>query len=420
MGKLKIDRRSVEALSVGDVVYDTRLVGFGARRSSVGISYWIEYRPSPGGRGVPKRRMVIGRDGPEFRADRARAQAEKLLAQVRLGEDPAGDRSAKRVAESVEDVVSEYRVHLASVRKAKTLASFDSIARKYLIPSLGTKPAAQVVRADVARMHRSIGQTHPTTANRTVAWLKAAYAHSIRTGRLPASCQNPASGLTLNREQRRERYLSEEEYKRLGATLALAESEGLPWATDDKKQTKQLPKGAHTTKLDPAAVGAIRLLLLTGARLREILLLEWQMVDLDRGLIFLPDSKTGRKTLVLGGAALAVLRGLPRVCPYVIPGAPTLGPNGTVVYRPRADLKKPWARVTQHAKLDGLRLHDLRHSFASIGAGAGMGLPIIGALLGHADSKTTARYAHLDAGPLRRASDAISASISAALSGEPS
>src|SRR6202035_5380946 len=156
----------------------------------------------------------------------------------------------------------------------------------------------------------------------------------------------------------------------------------------------------------------IRLLILTGARLREILHARWEHVDIERGVIFLPDSKTGRKPVYLSAAAQSVLASLPRVSgnPHIIAGER----EGA----PRADLKKPWAAVTKAAGLDGVRLHDLRHSFASFGAGASLRLPIIGKLLGHSQAATTHRYAHLDADPMRRAVETIGATISAAMGGE--
>jgi integrase len=159
------------------------------------------------------------------------------------------------------------------------------------------------------------------------------------------------------------------------------------------------------------AAAAIRLLILTGARLREILHAQWRHVDIERGVIFLADSKTGRKPVYLSAAALEVLSGLPRIAgnPHIIPGEKA--------GQPKADLKKPWAAVCKAAGLEGLRIHDLRHSFASIGAGASMGLPVIGKLLGHSQAATTHRYAHLDADPLRRAADTIGATISAAMGG---
>jgi integrase len=147
--------------------------------------------------------------------------------------------------------------------------------------------------------------------------------------------------------------------------LRLDETTGLPWQVD----ARGAPKAENRSRtLDPFAVAAIRLLILTGARLREILDAQWQHVDLERGVIFLPDSKTGRKPVYLSAAAQSVLASLPRVNgnPHIIPGERESAP--------KADLKKPWAAVTKAASLDGVRLHDLRHSFASIGAGAAWSL----------------------------------------------
>ena len=162
--------------------------------------------------------------------------------------------------------------------------------------------------------------------------------------------------------------------------------------------------------MSPFAGAAIRLLLFTGCRLREILDLRWSDVDLERGMLNLLDSKTGRKSVILNAPALAVIGTLPRIGDYVI--------HGERPDKPRSDLKRPWAIVCRRAGLEGVRIHDLRHSFASIGVGAGHGLPIVGKLLGHADASSTARYAHLDADPVRRASNSIAATIEAAMNGK--
>lgn len=209
--------------------------------------------------------------------------------------------------------------------------------------------------------------------------------------------QNPARGIDKFREQHRERFLSVDELVRLGAAIREAETVGVPWQTDPAKKTKHLRKANRETIISEHAAAALRLLIFTGARLREILHLKWEHVDFERGLLLLPDSKTGKKTIVLNGPALAVLSALTRVGAYVIAGDSA----GTDEEKPRADLKRPWAVVTRHAGLEGLRLHDLRHNFAAFGAGGGMGLPIIGKLLGHSQPQTTARYAHLDSDPLR-------------------
>jgi integrase len=198
---------------------------------------------------------------------------------------------------------------------------------------------------------------------------------------------NPASRIERFPESRRERFLSKEELGRLGEAFRRFEGDG------------RFREG----------VVALRLLLFTGARLREILTLRWEHVDLERGLLFLPDSKTGKKTITLNAPAIMVLSSLERVGACVIPGA--------IPDVPRADLKKPWTAVTEAAGLDALRIHDLRHSFASVGAGAGLGLPIVGKLLGHTQAATTQRYAHLDADPVRLAADKIGATLAAALDG---
>jgi integrase len=249
------------------------------------------------------------------------------------------------------------------------------------------------------------------TANRIVALIGAVYAFGLRTGLLPHGTINPALGIDKFAERHRERFLTETELLRLGDAIREAETVGIAWPATDGSN----PKAKHTPKepenrvtiIGPHVAAALRLLVFTGARLREILDLKWDQVDLQRGLLFLPDSKTGKKTIVLGGAAVAVLTNLDRVGHYVIAGN---DPD-----RPRADLQRPWALVSRHAGLEGLRLHDLRHSFASVGAGSGLGLPIIGKLLGHSNSKTTERYAHLAADPVRRAADAVSGAIAKAM-----
>jgi integrase len=149
--------------------------------------------------------------------------------------------------------------------------------------------------------------------------------------------------------------------------------------------------------------------MVTGSRLREILHLRWREVDLSLGLLLLPDSKSGRKTIILSAPAIKILSGLRRNGEYVFPG--------TDEGKPRRDLKKPWAAVTKRAGLIGLRIHDLRHSYASVAVGKELqlGLPVIGKLLGHSQLSTTARYAHLGDEPLRAASEAVAMKIAGAM-----
>jgi integrase len=220
---------------------------------------------------------------------------------------------------------------------------------------------------------------------------------------------NPARKIEKFAEDRRERFLTSEELERLGSSIRMAETQGIIWEPDNTDpKSKHLAKEENRrTVISPHAAAALRLLIFTGARLREILHLRWEHVDLERGLLLLPDSKTGRKTIVLNRPALDVLRAHPHVGAFVIASDK---PD-----RPRADLKKPWALICRGAQIEGVRLHDLRHTFASIGAGASLGLPIVGKLLGHSQPQTTARYAHLDADPVRRASNIIGDHLESAM-----
>ena len=196
------------------------------------------------------------------------------------------------------------------------------------------------------------------------------YAFAGKRKLLPVGL-NPARGIDKYPEKGRERFLSGDELAKLGDAIREAETVGLTWDIDHTKPTaKHAPKQANRrTVIDPYAAAAIRLLILTGARLREILKLEWGHVDPERGMLLLPDSKTGAKSIILNAPALAVLAGLERIGVYVIAGQ-SAGMDGE---KPRADLNKPWRAVAKRAGLEGVRIHDLRYTHASIGAGAGLG-----------------------------------------------
>jgi len=383
--------------------------GFGVRvRPSGAKSYMVVYRAGPG-RGAPVRRYTIAGVG-KITPERARARAKAILGAVAHGQDPANQKTVERGIPTVAEMADRFMAdHVRTKRKVGTAEFYRDILDRIVKPALGTTKADKLTRSQVGKLHSSLNDT-PFQANRVLAVVGSMYAFGGRAGIVPEGT-NPARGIERFKESRRERFLTVEELERLGSAIREAESNGIPWSVDrSKPNAKHVPKTERSTRIDPFAAAALRLLLFTGCRLREILHLRWEHVDFGRGCLFLPDSKTGRKTVILNAPALAILNALERVGPYVVPGD---DPE-----RPRHDLKRPWSAVSKKANLVGVRLHDLRHTYASFGAGGGLGLPIIGRLLGHTQAATTARYAHLDNDPLRRASETIAGRIAAALDGK--
>jgi len=413
MADRRITKRVVDGLRPHArefAVWDSKLPGFGVRvRPSGAMSYVVVYRAGSG-RGAPVRRYTIANVG-KTTPEAARRRAKAILGAVAHGQDPAGDRATERGTLAISGLADRFMSeHVEQKRKPGTAAFYRHLLGKIIKPELGATKADKVTRAQVARLHGKLKAT-PFQANRVLAVIGSMYAFAGRTGVVPEDV-NPARRIEQFKEHRRERFLSGGELERLGSAIREAETKGIPWDVDGRKpKAKHLPKAKNRfTKIGPFAAAAIRLLLFTGCRLREILHLKWEQVDLERGLLFLADSKTGRKTVILNAPALTVLTGLDRLGSYVVPGD---DPE-----KPRADLKRPWEAVGRRAGLEGVRLHDLRHTYASFGAGGGLGLPIIGKLLGHTQASTTQRYAHLDADPLRRASEAIGGRIAAALDGK--
>jgi integrase len=411
----KLTKATVTALKPKErpyIVYDEDIVGLGVRVAASGAKSWtLEYRTAASGRRAPVRRVTIGKVDA-LTPDAARRRANELRGLVAFGRDPAQERADQRTSGTITELAEQYlREEIEPKKKPRTAELYEAYFRVHVVPAIGARRARDVTRADIARLHRVIGKDAEATANRVLVLLSGLYRWAGLAGEVPEGL-NPAKGITKFRESGRERFLSSDELARLGDTLIEAETDGLPWEVDDGKPTaKHTPKQNQRMVYAPHIVAAFRMLLFTGCRLREILHLRWDEIDLERGFLTLPDhrSKTGKRVVHLSAPALAVLESLQRLGPYVIPGAK--------VDQPRHDLHKPWDAIKRRADLPGVRLHDLRHTFASIGAAGGLGLLAVGKLLGHKQTSTTAKYAHLDSDPLRRANEAIGAALAGALSG---
>jgi len=404
----RLSKRTVDLLTCPPekdrvFLWDDDLAGFGVVAFPSGRKVFVaQFRQN--GR---SHRMTLG-DYGRLTPDEARSQAKKALGDVEKGDNPLADRDAARRVQTFVQVAEDFMsLHVAVKRKPRTGEEYRRLLTLHILPKLGSKRLPDITRADVIRLHASLAD-RPFVANRCLALISAIWNWAAERD-VVSFADNPAQRVERNKEPRRERFLTSDELGRLGDVLREAETDGLSCKESASKHARP---GRRRT-LDPFAVAAIRLLLLTGARLHEILDARWENVDFERALILLPDSKTGRKTIYLSAPALAVMAALPRLegNPYVIAGEK----NATH----RVDLKKPWAAVCQAAGLKGVRLHDLRHTFASFGAGASLGLPIIGKLLGHTQAATTARYAHLADDPMLRAAGVIGARISAAMENKP-
>jgi integrase len=388
---VKITKRVVDAAHYdrktgAQYVWDSLLTGFGLRLYPSGRKvYIVAYRAA----GV-QRFLTLGRHG-ELTPDQARDLAAEVLLRVRQGGDPSEERQAYREAPTMADLAERYMEEHARPHKKPSSILNDKLAWKnHILPALGRRKVADVTREEIARFHRSKVKM-PYGANRVLALLSNAFKLAEMWGWRPDS-SNPCRHVQRFREKKRQRFLSGEELNRLATVLAEIEHE----------------------RTEPAApIAAIRLLLFTGCRMGEILQLRWSEVDFERRCLFLADSKTGSKVVHLNSPALEVLAGIERDKdnPYVI--------RGRIAGTHWINLQLPWGRIRRQAGLEDVRIHDLRHSFASVAAGAGLSLPMIGRLLGHTRADTTLRYAHLADNPLRQATEQIGASIEAAMQPRP-
>ena len=408
---VKLTKRAVDLILAAGVpvgqselyAWDADIPGFGMRVKASGVaSYLIQYRNKFG----RSRRFTLGRCAV-LTPEEARRKAKLLLASVLAGGDPADERAGFRNDLTIAELCDVYLVEGCGSKKPGTLSMDRSRIERHVKPLLGQIKVGALNRAAVERFSldvangksardqktvsrgRSIVRGGKGVATRTLGMLGAIFQFAVNRGLRP---DNPIRGVRKFADGKKERFLLPAEYLRLRQALDACEDEGT----------------------NRCAINAIRALVLTGCRKQEVLRLAWADIDKANSCLRLADSKTGAKVVPLGASALAFLDGLPRVkdCPWVFPRA-----DGK---RPLVGLQKAWQKIRKRAELADVRIHDLRHSFASTGAGSGEGLLVIGKILGHQHSATTARYAHLADNPLKAAADRISQTIAEAMLGDES
>ncbi|MGO9454981.1 MAG: tyrosine-type recombinase/integrase [Candidatus Binataceae bacterium] len=376
--KAKISDKTIKGLRPPEqgnrIVYDHEIRGFGIRiTAGKAIAFVLEY--SIGGR---QRRYTIG-PWPAWTATAARAEALKLRGNIAKGIDPLAEKADQRAAPTVAELAERYiEEHAIPHKRPSSVRNDKGMLEKHIKPELGNLKVAAVGRTDVERLHRKL-RSHPYQANRVLALLSTVMTKAIEWKLRP---DNPCKGIKRYPEEKRETWLQADAIARLDAAL-----------------------DAHG---DNTVANAIRLILLTGARRGEVLKAQWSELDLQRAVWTKPSHHTKqRKTehVPLNPPAIALLRNLHQqalvassqgkrndqeaevAAQYVFPGK--------VPGQPLVDIKKSWASIRTAAGLGKVRLHDLRHTFASHLASKGVSLHIVGKLLGHTRSETTQRYAHL-------------------------
>jgi integrase len=397
-------------------VWDTKVRGFGVRVYPSGVkSFILQYRNAAG----RTRKALLGRYGP-LTAEKARDKAIKLLAAILDGADPSEEKATERRALTVGQLADLYLREGPSDKPNKKASSWEtdrSNIERHMRPLLGARLARGVTRTDIARFQSDVAagrtakdeKTGPRgraivkggrgIASRALAVLSAMMTFGEGRG-IVAS--NPTKGVKPFRGRKSERFLTDAEVTILGEALTAMEGEG---------------------RLPLVANAAIKLLLLTGARRGEILGLRWEEVDAERGCLRLQNSKTGAKVIRLASSALSLLTALPRSSEWVLPAAKGSGhyvglPKHWNAVRARANkiaLDRAKREGKGELRFDDVRLHDLRHSFASFAVQSGGSLYLVGKLLGHKQSRTTEIYAHASDEPLLATAELAAQRVARAL-----
>ncbi len=380
----KLTKRVVESAPARSQRYELScdsLAGFLLRVLPSGKKvFYVRYRR--GGRSGGQRRVRIGVYGEQLTVSEARKIARKYLAEVAQGRDPGGAIQARRKAPTFKEVAERYMAeHVALHCKPATHMNFRILLKKHLYPRLATLKVDEIRRVDINRVHKAIGRETPGAANRALTMASAIFNHA-ELWELRPQHSNPTRGVKRFKERKIERFLSPEERVTLEKVL---------------RETELKVRG-EPGYVSPGAVSAIRLLLLTGARLSEITGLTWDMVNWQQCCFRLPDSKTGAKDIIVAKSTMQYVRELYELrepgCVYVCPSE---------TGKKLQNMQRVWISIRKRAGIEDVRLHDLRHSAASDALAAGIPLEFIGAMLGHKSVQTTQRYAHLADRVLRAA-----------------
>ena len=401
---MRLTKTTVEGLKATGERYEVRdddIPGFLVRVGVDGSkSFYLMYRAGKG-RTAQKKRLHLGAY-PKITVEQARLEARKKAATVTLGDDPAAKVQEGKAALSIAEALDAFQAEHVAKLKPSTIAFYKVVIDNHLKPGIGKIRTKKLTYTDIARFHTAM-KNAPYMANRCIAVLSAflnwCELHGYRDKHT-----NPCKEIKLNKEHKRQQFIGAAELALLGDALSRMEQ---TWYERKASGTRRTSEDSDVDTITPHAAAAIRLLLFTGARRGEILSLKWGYIDMERGIARLPDSKTDFKVLQLPAPAVAILKGLPQISEYVFLAASA---SGHMV-----NIKKAWGNVLKQSGLDGWRIHDLRHAFASVMVNSGASLPIVGKILGHTQASTTARYAHLEENPARKAAEAAAASIAESL-----